>query len=79
MILDAFWDAFLDTAKTVPFLLIAFLILETLEHYSNNFMNRVLGHMGKAGPLVGAVFGCVMRSGCSANLPSRRMTCCSIS
>ncbi|MBC5660149.1 arsenic efflux protein [Anaerosacchariphilus sp. NSJ-68] len=73
MILDAFWDAFLDTAKTVPFLLIAFLILETLEHYSNNFMNRALGHMGKAGPLVGAVFGCIPQCGFSvaaANLYS---------
>ena len=26
-----------------------------------------------------AVSGCVMRSGCSDSLPSRRMTCCSIS
>ena len=49
MILDAILDALLDTAKTVPFLLAAFLLLETLEHYSNNFMNRALGKMGKAG------------------------------
>ena len=32
MILDALLDALLDTVKTVPFLLIAFLILEALEH-----------------------------------------------
>ena len=48
MILDAILDALLDTAKTVPFLLAAFLLLETLEHYSNNFMNRALGKMGQA-------------------------------
>ena len=73
MILDAILDALLDTAKTVPFLLAAFLLLETLEHYSNNFMNRALGKMGKAGPLVGAIFGCVPQCGFSvaaANLYS---------
>lgn len=47
MILDAILDALLDTAKTVPFLLAAFLLLETLEHYSNNFMNRALGKMAR--------------------------------
>ena len=73
MILDAILDALLDTAKTVPFLLAAFLLLETLEHYSNNFMNRALGKMGKAVPLVGAIFGCVPQCGFSvaaANLYS---------
>ena len=73
MILDAILDALLDTTKTVPFLLAAFLLLETLEHYSNNFMNRTLGKMGKAGPLVGAIFGCVPPCGFSvaaANLYS---------
>lgn len=73
MILDALLDALLDTVKTVPFLLIAFLILEALEHYSNNYMNRALGKMGKAGPLAGAIFGCVPQCGFSvtaANLYS---------
>lgn len=54
MILDALLDALLDTVKTVPFLLIAFLILEALEHYSNNYMNRALGKMGKAGAAGGS-------------------------
>ena len=57
MIFDAVWDAFLDTVKTVPFLWIAFLILEALEHYSNNLVNRALGKMGKAGPVAGALLG----------------------
>ena len=73
MILDALMDALLDTVKTVPFLLIAFLILEALEHCSNNYMNRTLGKMGKAGPLAGAIFGCVPQCGFSvtaANLYS---------
>ena len=73
MILNAFLDALLDTLRMVPFLLAAFLILEALEHYSNNYMNRILGKVGKAGPLVGALFGCIPQCGfsvASANLYS---------
>ncbi len=65
MILDALLDAFWDTAKTVPFLLLAFFLLEAVEHYSDNFMNRTLGKVGKAGPLMGAVFGCIPQCGFS--------------
>lgn len=73
MILHALEHAFWDTVRMVPFLLAAFLILEALEHYSNRYMNRLLGRMGKAGPVVGAVFGCVPQCGFSvaaANLYS---------
>lgn len=73
MILDAFLDALLDTAKTLPFLLAAFLAIEAIEHYSNSYMNRILSKVGKAGPLLGAVFGCVPQCGFSvaaANLYS---------
>lgn len=73
MILHALEHAFLDTVRMVLFLLAAFLALEALEHYSNNYMNRVLGKVGKAGPAVGAVFGCVPQCGFSvaaANLYS---------
>lgn len=73
MILHELEHAFLDTLRMVPFLFAAFLALEALEHYSNNFMNRVLGKVGKAGPVVGAVFGCVPQCGFSvaaANLYS---------
>ena len=73
MILDALLDAVLDTLKTLPFLFAAFLAIEALEHYSNHYMNRLLGKVGKAGPVVGALFGCVPQCGFSvaaANLYS---------
>ena len=73
MILDALLDAVLDTLKTLPFLFAAFLAIESLEHYSNHYMNRLLGKVGKAGPVVGALFGCVPQCGFSvaaANLYS---------
>lgn len=65
MIIDAFWDAVMDTVRTLPFLLAAFVLLEAVEHYSGGFMNRALGKVGKAGPAVGAVFGCVPQCGFS--------------
>ena len=73
MILHALEHAFWDTVRMVPFLLAAFLILEALEHYSNRYMNGLLGRVGKAGPVVGGVFGCVPQCGFSvaaANLYS---------
>lgn len=73
MILDALLDAVLDTLKTLPFLFAAFLAIEALEHYSNHYMNRLLGKVGKAGPVVGALFGCFPQCGFSvaaANLYS---------
>jgi len=73
MIIHALEHAILDTIKVIPFLFIAFLIIEALEHFSGNAMNRMLGKVGKAGPVVGALFGCVPQCGFSvaaANLYS---------
>lgn len=73
MILDAFLDAVLDTLRTIPFLFAAFLLIEAIEHYSGSFSSRMLAKMGKAGPFVGAVLGCIPQCGFSvaaANLYS---------
>lgn len=73
MILDALLDGILDTLKTLPFLFAAFLLIEAIEHYSNQYSNRVLAKVGKAGPFVGAVLGCIPQCGFSvaaANLYS---------
>lgn len=66
MILDALLDAVSDTLRILPFLFIAFLALEAIEHYSNQFSSRLLSGVGKAGPLVGAALGCVPQCGFSA-------------
>lgn len=66
MILDAFIDAALDTLKILPFLFGAFLALEAIEHYSTKYSDRILGKVGKAGPLVGALLGCIPQCGFSA-------------
>lgn len=66
MIADALLDAFADTLRIIPFLFAAFLALEAIEHYSNQFSNRLLARMGKTGPLAGALLGCVPQCGFSA-------------
>lgn len=66
MILDALFDAFLDTLRILPFLFVAFLVLEAIEHYSNQYTNRLLSKVGKAGPLMGAMLGCIPQCGFSA-------------
>ena len=57
----------------LPFLFAAFLLLEGLEHYSSAWIRRTLTKIEKAGPVVGAVFGCIPQCGFSvmaANLYS---------
>lgn len=66
MILDALRDAVWDTLRILPFLFAAFLALEAIEHYSTKFSNRILSRVGKAGPLVGALLGCIPQCGFSA-------------
>ena len=57
LLLDIILDTVLDCLKMLPFLFIAFLLIETLEHYSGNLTGRALRKLGKAGPVVGALAG----------------------
>lgn len=73
MVWDALWDAVLDTARTLPFLFAAFLVIEAMEHYSGRMTSRLIARVGRMGPVVGAVFGCIPQCGFSvaaANLYS---------
>lgn len=55
-----------ETAKLLPFLFIAYLFMEYLEHHAAGKMEGLLRAIGPAGPLVGAVLGCVPQCGFSA-------------
>lgn len=71
--LDVLFDTILDSVRMLPFLFAAFLLLEALEHYSTAFVNKTLGRLNKAGPIAGALFGCIPQCGFSvlaANLYS---------
>lgn len=58
-------DSGIDCVKMLPFLFAAFLLIEGLEHYSGGALARTLKKVGAAGPLVGAIAGCVPQCGFS--------------
>ena len=65
MLVDAIVDTTFDCLKMLPFLFVAFILIEALEHYSSDFTVKALAKVGRAGPVVGAVAGCVPQCGFS--------------
>ncbi len=63
--LEILKDTCLDCLRLLPFLFAAFLLIEALEHYSSDFTRRILRDFGKAGPVIGALCGCVPQCGFS--------------
>ncbi len=71
MIEEILLDAGADVSRMLPFLFVAFLIIEALEHHSAEFTARAFAKLGKAGPVLGAAAGCIPQCGfsvLSANL-----------
>lgn len=70
-IADILFDAVWDTFKTLPFLFLAFLIIEFLEHRAQDKIKHLFTRAGAAGPAVGTLLGCIPQCGfsvLSANL-----------
>ena len=65
LFIEVLLDAAFDCLKMLPFLFVAFLLIEMIEHYSTDFTTKILRKVGKAGPVVGAVLGCVPQCGFS--------------
>ena len=65
MIFHILEHALKDCGKMLPFLFIAFLLLEVVEHYAKDKMERILSGMCYGGPLAGALLGCVPQCGFS--------------
>ena len=55
----------LDTLKLIPFLFLAYLLMEYLEHRSGNAAERQLRRSGRIGPLIGAALGILPQCGFS--------------
>lgn len=69
-------DVLLDSARMFPFLLFAFFLIELTERFTGEKRDRLLMRENKAGPVVGALFGCIPQCGFSvvaANLYAERL------
>lgn len=66
LLIDILLDAGKDTLSLVPFILVTYLALETLEHVAGDSVNGAIKRAGAAGPVVGSLLGMVPQCGFSA-------------
>ncbi len=66
VLLDICLDACIDTIKLIPFLFLAYLAMEYLEHKMGERTQDFVERAGKWGPLVGGLAGVVPQCGFSA-------------
>lgn len=64
LFLEILLDALFDSLKMLPFLFLAYLILEYIEHRSSTKLQKLLGS-GNLGAVSGALLGCVPQCGFS--------------
>lgn len=62
---DILLDTVLDSLKLIPFLFVAFLIIEFIEHKLSNKNKQIISKAGKYGPLIGSLLGAVPQCGFS--------------
>ena len=63
----------MHTLKMLPFLFLAFFLIEFIEHHAGGKLNNAFIKAGKAGPFIGTLLGCIPQCGfsvLSANLYS---------
>lgn len=58
-------DTIVDSLKLIPFLLVAFLIIELLEHKLNNKTKNIVTKSKKIGPIIGSLLGVIPQCGFS--------------
>ena len=63
--LDIIIDTVKDGLKLLPFLWVAFLIIELLEHKFNKQSKKIIKQSGRFGPLLGGILGCFPQCGFS--------------
>nr|MBP3259409.1 arsenic efflux protein [Bacilli bacterium] len=74
--LDIILDTLIDALKLLPFLFVAFLLLEFIEHKLSKKNKDKVSKAGKLGPLVGSLLGAVPQCGfgsMATNLYSARV------
>ena len=63
--IDVIIDALVDSFKLLPFLFIVYLIMEYLEHKTNNKTENVIKRSGRFGPIIGSILGAFPQCGFS--------------
>lgn len=58
-------DTLIDAVKLIPFLLIAYLIMEYIEHKTTNKTREVIKKSGRFGPFIGSILGAFPQCGFS--------------
>lgn len=66
MILHVLEHSFEDTLRIVPFLFLTYLVMEYLEHKTQEKSKQIMKKSGKLGPLLGSITGIVPQCGFSA-------------
>ncbi len=62
---DIIQDTLIDSLKLIPFLFIAFLIIELIEHKLKDKTKEIVSQSGKLGPLIGGILGLLPQCGFS--------------
>ncbi len=63
--IDIILDTLIDSLKLLPFLFVAFLIIELIEHKLNKQTKKLVSKSGKIGPLIGSLLGLFPQCGFS--------------
>ena len=63
---EAVWESILESLKTLPILLVVYVLIEFLEHKSEIKFEKSVASSKKYGPLLGAGLGCIPQCGFSA-------------
>ena len=66
LFLDVLGESLVDTAKMLPFLFLAYLFIEYVEHRHGEKIESLLAGGGRWGAIPGALLGCVPQCGFSA-------------
>lgn len=64
--LDVIIDTIIDALKMLPFLYLAYLLIEYVSHKASNKFQKILAKQNGLGAVAGAVLGCVPQCGFSA-------------
>ena len=66
LFIDVLKDSAFDTLNLVPFLLITYLAMESLEHAAGSKVRAIVERAGHSGPVVGSILGALPQCGFSA-------------